>query len=317
MADRVASHRTPVVLFASAHEWSFRAIETVLAPSGYVVARAHTGQDALKRAHETPPDAIIIDPDLARPDGLSVCRALRNSQTITRSTPILLVTPGPTPRQQRIQAIRAGASDCLSLPIDAEEFALRLEALVATKRDADSARDEGLVDKATGLYNARGLARRALELGSQAYRRNAALACVVFSFDIDPGAVDQGTRTPDVATVEQIAKVFGATQRASDAAARLGPTQLAVVAPDTDSAGAVRLAERLALAVEQATAMHEPRDQHVRLRAGYDAVPNFREASLDPAGLVSRATSALDAFAANPAGSWIRSFQPPGASPHP
>src|SRR5207253_2304361 len=84
------------------------------------------------------------------------------------------VTPGPTPRQQRIQAIRAGASECLSLPIDAEEFALRLEAMVAAKRDADHARDLGLVDQATGLYNARGFARRALELGSYAYRRSAA-----------------------------------------------------------------------------------------------------------------------------------------------
>jgi PleD family two-component response regulator len=305
VADRVTFQRAPVVLLASAHEWSFRAIETVLAPSGYVVARAHTGEAALKRAHETPPDVIIIDADLAQPDGLSVCHTLRNSRTITRSTPILLVTPGPTPRQQRIQAMRAGATECLSLPLDAEEFALRLTALVAAKRDADQARDEGLVDNSTGLYNARGLARRALELGAHAYRRGAALACVVFSLDVDPG-------TP--AVIERIAKVFSATQRASDAAARLGPTQLAVLAPDTDGAGAVRLAERLALAVEQASEAHQPRNGQVRLRAGYDAVPNFRKASLDPAGLLERATSALDASRAHPAGSWIRSFQPPGAT---
>ncbi len=304
MADRVTSQRAPLVLLASAHEWSFRAIETVLAPSRYVVARAHTGQDALKRAYETVPDVIIIDADLAQPDGLSVCRALRDSRDIARSTPILLVTSGPAPRQWRIQAMRAGATECLSLPIDAEEFVLRLEALVAAKRDADHAREEGLVDKATGLYNARGLARRALELGAHAYRRGAALACVVFSLDVDPG-------TP--AVIERIAKAFSATQRASDAAARLGPTQLAVVAPDTDGAGAVRLAERVALAVEQATGAQQSRNEHVRLRAGYDAVPNFRQASLDPTGLLERATSALDASTAQPAGSWIRSFQPPGA----
>jgi len=309
VTHRVTSQRAPVVLFASAHEWSFRAIESVLAPSGYVVVRAHTGQDALKRAHETPPDVVIIDADLTRPDGLSVCHVLRTSPTITRGTPILLVTPGPTPRQQRIQAIRAGASECLSLPIDAEEFALRLEAMVAAKRDADHARDLGLVDQATGLYNARGFARRALELGSYAYRRSAALACVVFSLDADPGA-----RAADPAVVEQVARVFGATQRASDAAARLGPMQLAIVAPDTDGAGAVRLAERLALAVEHATTARHLPDQAVRLRAGYDAVSNFREAALDPAGLLQRATSALEASAAHPAGNWIRSFQPPRAS---
>jgi GGDEF domain-containing protein len=132
---------------------------------------------------------------------------------------------------------------------------------------------------------------------------------VVFSLDADPGA-----RAADTDVVNQVARVLGATQRASDAAARLGPKQLAVVAPDTDGAGAVRLAERLALAVEQATKTRHPPDQAVRLRAGYDAVPNFRVASLDPAGLLQRATSALEASAAETAGHWIRSFQSPRTS---
>ncbi len=307
MADRVEPHYTPVVLFASAHEWSFRAIETALAPSGYAVVRAHTGRDALERARATSPDVLIIDADLAEPDGLTVCQALRNSPTITRSTPILLVTPSPAPRQRRLHAIRAGASECISLPIDAEAFALRLEALVAAKRDADVAREEGLVDNATGLYNARGLTRRALELGSHAYRRGAALACVVFAAERAPGA-----GATSAAAVARIAKAFGAVSRASDAAARLSASELAIVAPDTDGPGAVRLAERLALAVEG----DQLEDGPVRLRAGYAAVRNFREAALDPARLLEHATSALRSSAANPTAGWIHRFEEPVAD-HP
>jgi hypothetical protein len=37
---------------------------------------------------------------------------------------------------------------------------------VPAKLDADHARTEGLVDEATGLYNVRGLTRRAQELAS-------------------------------------------------------------------------------------------------------------------------------------------------------
>ena len=311
MANRVGPPYTPVVLLASAHEWSFRAIETALAPSGYAIVRAHTGRDALERARVALPDIIIVDADLIDPDGLTVCHVLRTAPSVTRSTPILLVTPSPTPRQRRLRAIRAGASECISLPIDAEEFALRLDALVAAKRDADVAREQGLVDDATGLYNARGLTRRALELGSHAYRRGSALACVVFAPEVGAGAAASAA-----SVVERVAKALGAASRASDAAARLSASELAIVAPDTDGPGALRLAERVALAVEQAGAPGEGADAPIRLRAGYAAVPNFREASLDPARLLERATSALRGSAANPAGGWIRRFEAPSAG-HP
>jgi diguanylate cyclase (GGDEF)-like protein len=310
VTERPTPRRTPLVLLASAHEWSFRALETVLAPSEYEIIRAHTGRDTLERARHLSPDVIIIDSDLQNPDALTLCHTLRGSHRITHSTPILLVTSSPTTRQQRIHAIRAGVSEYVSLPIDAEEFALRLESLVAAKRDADDDRVEGLVDPATGLYNARGLARRAFELGSHAYRHNGALACVVFS----PEAASQ---TPGSAatTVEQIAKVVTAVQRASDATARLGPAELAILAPDTDGAGVVRLAERVARAVEQASVTHEPHRPPVRLRAGYYAVSNFRDASLEPARLLEHATTALHQATADPTGNWLRPFQTPKTPP--
>lgn len=307
MQDPETSPPAPVVLLASAYE-SFRAIETVLAPSGYVMARVHTGQAALAHAASLPADVIIIDADLRDPDGLSVCRALRSSGHVTSSTPILLVTNGPTPRQQRVQAIRAGASECVSLPIDGEEFALRLEALVAAKRDVDHARAESLVDRETGLYNARGLARRALELGTHAYRRGTALACVVFAADVDAGLPRAGTSG---AGVDQIVSVFRSAPRGSDAVARLGPNELAIIAPDTDAAGALRLAERVASSVDEAMTGHSAiAPSRVQLRAGYAAVSNFREASLDPASLLEHASKALALSRGDQDGSWIRPFVP-------
>ncbi len=305
MTDRVSA-RIAIALLASPQEWSFRAIETVLAPSGYQVIRAHSGRETLARAHQMSPEVIIIDAGLRDPDALSVCRSLRDSDRIPRSTPIIFVTSSPARRQQRLQAIRAGASEYLSLPIDAEEFALRLAGLVAARRDVDRARDEGLLDPATGLYNARGLARRALELGSLAYRRGSALACVVLAPELTADTPNGAT-----AVVEQVAKVLSSAQRTSDATARLGMRELAIVAPDTDNVGAVRLAERVARAVEQASAAPQaPPQRPIRLRGGYHAVPNFRAAALDPARLLENATAALRESTADPAGNWLRPFQP-------
>src|SRR5690606_7656216 len=41
---------TPLVLVANDQEWSARSLESILAPNGYAVVRAHTGQQALDQA---------------------------------------------------------------------------------------------------------------------------------------------------------------------------------------------------------------------------------------------------------------------------
>src|SRR3989449_2198323 len=58
--------------------------------------------------------------------------------------------------------------------------------VVQARRDADQARAGGLLDPVTGLYNRQGLARRARELGSQAFREHGPLACIVLALDVEP-----------------------------------------------------------------------------------------------------------------------------------
>src|SRR2546426_10097833 len=144
--------------------------------------------------------------------------------------PILIIGPEPPTRQRRIDALRAGAWEHLGQPLDAEEFLLRIEAFARAKLDADRARADGLVDEATGLYNMRGLARRARGLGSQTSRQHAALACVVFAPDLD--APDRDTISEDALTeaAQRPAGPFQAAGRPSDAIGRVGPTAFAAVA---------------------------------------------------------------------------------------
>jgi len=61
------SERRPLVLIANDQEWSARSLESILAPNGFTVLRAYTGQQALQRARTAAPDLIILDaqmPDL-------------------------------------------------------------------------------------------------------------------------------------------------------------------------------------------------------------------------------------------------------------
>jgi len=301
-----AHGRPPLVLIANAQEWSARSLETILGPAGFAVLRAYTDRNALDRARSARPDVIILDQHLPDRGGLEICRELRADPQITPSTPIIVSTAGPTTRPQRIEAMRAGANEYIGQPIDGEEFTLRLQSYVRAKFDADRARDESMVDPETGLYNMRGLAKRARELGAQAFRQRTALGCVVFS----PEVSEREKTTPEEAIIKAmqiLAKALKMTGRVSDAIGRLGPTEFAVVAPETNAEGLVKLAERLSrnLVNQGNGATHDA----FRLRAGYDAVPDVHATPLDPVDLLVHATSALRTSRSEATADWIQRFE--------
>ena len=304
MPEHAGSSRPPLVLLASAHEWASRSLESVLGPAGHAVVRVHTGRDAVAYARYTQPDMIILDADLPQLNGLGVCRLLRGEALVTASTPIFLMIGEPITRQRTLEALRAGANAIWGQPLDMEEFLLRLEGHLRAKFDADRARDEGLVDRLTGLYNRRGLTRRARELASQAGRLKVPLACVVFAPDVAPEGAGNATPADADRLVLALARAFEASGRVSDTIGRVGPTEFAVLAPHTNANGAAQLGARLADAVERAGAG----GPGVRLRAGYDAVADFTETPFDPRELLARATTALRASGSGGAGKRIRSF---------
>lgn len=307
MPDRAPSTRPPLVLIANEQEWSTRTLESILGPSGYAVLRAYTGKDTLERARTAQPDLVIISDTLADMSGVDVCRTLRDQAIISDATAILIITPGPSSREQRIAALRAGACEYLGHPLDADELPLRLHAYVRAKFDADRGRQESLLDQVTGLYNMQGLARRGRELGAHAFRHHTALACVVFT----PELRDDGQAASEHAVeaiVTEVARTLKSSGRISDAIGRLGPTEFAVIAPETDAAGAVKLAERLAQAVRAVT--HEGRPgAGPRVKVGYDSVANYREAPIEPMDMLIRATSALRNAKSDRAGAWIQPFE--------
>lgn len=275
--------RAPVVLIVSGHEWASRSLDTILAPHGYAILRAYNQRQALERAGGSSPDAVFIDRTLPDTTGLDVCRKLLEEDLVTRATPIILMTANAATREQRLEALRAGAWELLTLPLDAEELLLRVDRYVRAKQESDRARDEALLDPATGFYSWDGIVRRIRELGAAAERFGRPLACVVFASDSD--ADTEPMSRFDLAGVAELLR--GATRK-SDILARIGPREFAVVAPDTPPEGARILAQRLRGYAGGNGGSHDTD----RVRAGVCAIPNLREAGLDPMELVVRATLA-------------------------
>lgn len=103
---------------------------------GHVVDTATAGADGLARATDGDYDAIVLDVDLPRPDGLEVCRELRRREVWT---PILLLTAMAEVRH-RVAGLDAGADDFLPKPFALDELEARLRAItrrVPVRRPVD------------------------------------------------------------------------------------------------------------------------------------------------------------------------------------
>ncbi len=282
--NRSSRSRAPSVVLAGTPEGTTWDLGGMLERRGYLVYRAHALAVAVDLAQGARPDLVILDAAPSDPAGLAVSRELRGSAVVGMSTPVLLATrERPTEHQHR-DALRAGIWSFLSPPLAEGELAATLDSFVLAKREADRVGLERLRDAESGLFELRGLAHRARALTLQAFHHHAGLACVAFA--------------PAADVEQEFARVLSSGGRQSDAIGRLGSAEFAVVAPGTDPAGAVQLAERIARLMPGAP-----------LRAGYDAVGNVRYTPLEPKNLLARARSALRRAQEEPQGAWIRAYQ--------
>jgi len=310
MANRDKAPGAPLVLIANDQEWSARSLESILGPSGYSVVRAYTGQQALERARSSQPDLIILDAQMPDMHGFEVCRTLRSDSRFSATTPIVITTSGPSGRTQRLEAYRAGAWEFLGQPLDGEALLLKLGTFLQSKREVDALREENLLDPGTGLYNMRGLSRRAREIGAEAFRRRDPIACVVFAPDAngEEPALQEDEEARRMS--DQVALLFRQAGRASDAIGRLGQSEYGVIAPATGPDAAIRMVRRLGGVIESSPIPMRGGEKTLRLRAGYCAVPDFAESSVDAVELLLRATTALrDLKRESQAGERIRAFE--------
>jgi diguanylate cyclase (GGDEF)-like protein len=310
MANPDKAPSAPLVLIANDQEWSARSLESILGPSGYSVVRAYTGQQALERARTAQPDLIILDAQMPDVHGFEICRQLRSDPRFSATTPIIITTSGPSGRTQRLEAYRAGAWEFLGQPLDGEALLLKLATFLQCKLEVDSLRDESLLDSGTGLYNMRGLSRRAHEIGADAFRRRDPLACVVFSPEPEGVVPDEPPDEEVQRIAQQVGQLFKRVGRSSDAIGRLGHSEFAVIAPATSGDGAVRLIQRLGGTIESSPIPVRGGERSLRVRAGYCAVPDFAESPVDAVELLLRATTALRELKRDGDTEQVRAFEP-------
>ena len=268
-----------------------RSIRSIFEPRSFDVCIASSAEDAVQQVRRSLPEAAIV---LAQRDGsnaIGLVRRLRR-EGLDAARPIVLVAEVPLRRERRLEALRAGAWDLLSIPFSGHELLVKIESYLWAKRAADRVNDQILLDPMTGLYNVQGMLRCAAVLGQSARRHQQPFGCAVFSPSASAIASLIDPRSPgwpqsaDV-LVHEIATRLKARARESDVLARVSEHEYVLLAPDTCPTGIMALTRRL---IED-----EASDSRasVPLRAGCYAVSNVAVSGIGAAQIVAHATMAL------------------------
>jgi DNA-binding NtrC family response regulator len=112
----------PAVLIVEDERVLAEAMTDYLARHGFETAMAGSGEAALDAIHRSEPDLVVLDYQLPGMDGLEVLREIR--QRAPQAEVVMLTAHGSV--KTAVEAMRAGAFDYLTKPVDLEELALVL-----------------------------------------------------------------------------------------------------------------------------------------------------------------------------------------------
>ena len=135
------SARKPRILVVDDEPDAVELATVNLKGAGFDVSTAADGEEALRKARELLPDAIVLDLMLPEVDGLEVCKILRRDGA-TASIPIIMLT-AKAAEVDRVLGLELGADDYLTKPFSPRELVLRVKRLLR-KTGSESEKAERL-----------------------------------------------------------------------------------------------------------------------------------------------------------------------------
>jgi signal transduction histidine kinase len=133
------------------------ALQSLLIDEGYLVEQAGSGAEALAMVQVNPPDVVLTDLRMPEISGIRLCSKLHE---LNPELPVIVVT-GMADTAAAVDALRAGAEDFLTKPVDVGALLVSVER--ATKRRAANVEREQLRRRTDAMYQQTVAAVRAHE----------------------------------------------------------------------------------------------------------------------------------------------------------
>ena len=284
-------------------------LKKLLSAAGHTVHLARDGHEGLALALQYQPQLVITDLMMAQHDGLQLIRNLRQTE-FGRSIYIMVLTILDN-EDKLAEAFDCGADDYLTKPVESKPLLARLKAGMRMIREQQTLRQEqeelrrcllelsianqraqeaALTDVLTGLYNRRHAMERLAQEWAEAERSHRPLSVLALDIDHFKSVNDNhGHDTGDVA-LRQFAEILRVFSRTPDVPCRFGGEEFLLIAPDTSLEGALNLAERIRLAVQDKPLVAAGVSLHLTVSIGV-AEKSARHANIDQ--LIKSADEAL------------------------
>lgn len=110
-------------------------VSELLKEAGHQVTTAADGEEGLAAFRDRQFDAVLLDVQMPRLDGLSLCRILKGRPE-TRNVPILMLS-GLSAADSRSECLAAGADDFLPKPASTAELLAHLNSALNSTLYAD------------------------------------------------------------------------------------------------------------------------------------------------------------------------------------
>jgi two-component system cell cycle response regulator len=206
--------------------------------------------EALFHAADGNYDLLMVSLGLENYDPLRLCSHVRSLER-TRNLPILVIAE-PEDNARLLRGLEIGVNDYLVRPIDKNELFARVRTQIRKKRYTDRLRDNvqlsmemAITDALTGLQNRRYMESHLATLVEQAAARGKPLALLILDIDYFKSVNDTFGHDAGDDVLREFATRVRKSIRGIDLACRYGGEEFVVVMPETDTAVAAVVAERI------------------------------------------------------------------------
>ena len=129
MTGRSGPHRAvtrprPRVLIVDDERQNRQLLEVMLAPEGYELLTAESGEEALEIVAREHPDVVLLDVMMPGMDGYQVATRIRDVPGLKRTAVLMLTALDDS--NSRAHGLRAGADDYVTKPVDRTDLCARV-----------------------------------------------------------------------------------------------------------------------------------------------------------------------------------------------
>ncbi|WP_432742767.1 diguanylate cyclase [Methylobacter sp. G7] len=271
-----------------------------LAAAGHQVAVCRDGESALKHVIERRPQLVITDWRMKPMDGLTLCKTLRAS-AFGKNIYLIMLT-STEDEDALVEAFDAGIDDYVTKPVSLRVLLARIRAgqrIVTLQHELEKESQDiqrytaelatanrrlklmAHTDILTNLPNRRYALSRLEQESAAALRTKQPLSVLMLDLDYFKSVNDTLGHEVGDQVLTHAAKLMRTNVRSNDIVCRLGGEEFLVIAPNTNGATALLLAERIRNAIEKnqlgGLVLPRPITVSIGVAGSLDAKPGWKE----------------------------------------